>query len=400
MSNDGMSDDVTPTAPGAVPPPAAPGSRTRRFAAVLLPALPGAAIGYGGILAGSRLARSNGFDHSLDALGGVDLLLLPLTFFVVILIHELGHLAGGMARGMRFLLLIVGPLRLRRTVSGLKLDWFFSAQTMGGLAAAMPDPQRPIRGQLLPLIVGGPAASLLLALSAFGLSTLSDGRISAHLLILALLSALIFVATALPMRAGGFLSDGRQCIEVLRGGPAVEQRAMLMAAYAESLSGVRPRDRDPAPLARALELSGDEPLRDVAAALMAYQVALDRRDVAAAGAWIDRVAAGHDAYPGGFRQGLANEIAFFSVRYRDDVATARAWHARAKGGVVEPASRALTEAALAYADGDAQAALDAIARAERGLRACSDAGSIPLLQDELSSLRRDAEAGRARPVAA
>lgn len=394
-----MSDDVTPAAPGAAPPPTPPVSRTRRFAAVLLPALAGAAVGFAGIQVGMRFGKTGWLNDSLGVLGAFDLLLLPLTFFVVILIHELGHLAGGMARGMRFLLLIVGPLRLRRTVSGLKLDWFFSGQTMGGLAAAMPDPRRPIRGQLLPLIVGGPAASLLLALSAFGLSAMSDGRLSAHLLILALMSALIFVATALPMRAGGFLSDGRQCIEVLRGGPAVEQRAMLMAAYAESLSGVRPRDRDPAPLARALELSGDEPLRDVAAALMAYQAALDRRDLAAAGAWIDRVAAGHDAYPGGFRQALANEIAYFSVRYRDDVATARAWHARAKGGVVEPASRALTEAALAYADGDARAALDAIARAERGLRACSDAGSIPLLQDELSSLRRDAEADRARPVA-
>jgi hypothetical protein len=284
-------------------------------------------------------------------------------------------------------------------VSGLKLDWFFSGQTMGGLAAALPDPQRPIRGQLLPLVIGGPLASLLLALLAFGLSSATDGRVSAHLLILALMSALIFVATALPMRAGGFLSDGRQCIELMRGGPAVEQRAMLMAAYAESLSGVRPRDRDPTPLTRALALSGDEPLRDVGAALMAYQAALDRRDLAEAGAWIDRVAAGHDAYPAGFRQALANEIAYFAVRYRHDPATARAWFARAKGGVVEPASRALTEAALALAHGDAPAALDAIARAERGLRACSDAGSVPLLQDELSSLRQDANAARARPIA-
>ncbi len=395
-----MSDDVTPAAPGAAPPPAAPASRARRFAAVLLPALAGAALGYGGILVGKRLAHGGWLEHGLGALGGFDLLLLPLTFFVVILVHELGHLAGGLSRGMRFLLLIVGPLRLRRTVSGVKLDWFFSGQTMGGLAAALPDPQRPIRGQLLSLVIGGPLASLLLALSAFALSNAFDGRVSAHLLILALMSTMIFVATALPMRAGGFLSDGRQCIELLRGGAAVEQRAMLMAAYAESLSGVRPRDRDPAPLARALALAGDEPLRDTGAALMAYQVALDRRDLIAAAEWIDRVAAGHDAYPAGFRQALANEIAYFSVRYRHDPATAQAWHARAGGGVVEPASRALTEAALALAAGDAQAALAAVARGERGLQACSDAGSVPFLQDELASLRQEAEAASARPAVA
>jgi hypothetical protein len=314
-----------------------------------------------------------------------------LTFFMVVLLHELGHLSGGLLRGMRFLLLIVGPLRLRRTISGLRLDWFWNSGTFGGLAAAMPDPRRPIRGQLLSLVIGGPLASLLLTVLALWLSTAVDGRWSAHLLILGGLSALIFVVTAIPTRAGGFHSDGRQCIELLRGGPAVEQRAMLTAVYAQSLSGVRPRDRDPAPLERALALCGDEPLRDIGAALMAYQVALDRRDLIAAGDWIDRVAAGYDAYPAGFRQALASEIAYFSARYRNLPAAAAVWYALAKGGMVEPPQRALTEAAIALARGDAVLALQAIQRGERTLGNTSDAGSIPLLQDELSSLRVDAQ---------
>jgi hypothetical protein len=317
----------------------------------------------------------------------------------VLLIHELGHLAGGLIRGMRFLLLIVGPLRLRRTVSGLKLDWFLSGQTFGGLAAAMPDLRRPLRAQLLPLIVGGPLASLLLAVAALGVSATVDGRIAAHLLILGAMSAMIFVATALPMRAGGFQSDGMQCIELVRGGPAMEQRALLMAVYAQSLAGVRPRDRDPAPLQRALQLRGDEPMRDTGAALMAYQAALDRRDLEAAGDWIDRVADGHDAYPAMFRQVLANEIAFFSARYRDDSDAATAWSARARGGAVEPSSRALTEAAIALGRGDTTLALRAIQRGELALSHSSDAGSIALLQDELSSLRADALALQARRIA-
>lgn len=39
-------------------------------------------------------------------------------------------------------------------------------------------------------------------------------------------------------------------------------------------------------------------------------------------------------------------------------------------------------------------------RGERGLQACSDAGSVPFLQDELASLRQEAEAASARPAAA
>lgn len=354
--------------------------------------LVGAAFGASGIMVGGAVKGNDWIAKHLDVLTLYDLLLLPLTFFMVILVHELGHLAGGLSRGMRFMLLIVGPLRLRRTVSGLKLDWFLRGETFGGLAAALPDQQRPIRAQLLPLIVGGPIASLLLAALALWLATYTDGRWSAHLLILGAMSALIFLATALPMRAGGFLSDGRQCIELLRGGAAVEQRTMLMAVYAQSLSGVRPRERDPAPLARALALSGEEPLRDISAALMAYQVALDQRDLEAAGQWIDKIAAGHDGYPAGFRQALACEIAYFCTRYRHDPTAGEAWYALAKGGMVEQAQRALTEAAIAFARGDAVLALQGIGRGEHALADSSDAGSVPLLRDELASLRIEAEA--------
>lgn len=374
--------------------------RAGKLRGIVLAMLAGAVFGAAGVMAGRAAKGGDWLGQRFDALNAFDLLLLPATFFVVILLHELGHLAGGFARGMRFMLLIVGPLRLRRTVSGLRLDWFLRGDTFGGLAAAMPHPQRPARGQLLALCLGGPLVSLLLAVLALWLSEITEGRWSAHLLILGGMSATIFLATAIPMRAGGFLSDGRQALELLRGGSAVEQRAMLTAAYAQSLSGVRPRDRDPAPLERALALRGEEPMRDVAAALMAYQCALDRRDLAAAGEWIDRVAAGHDDYPPGFRQALACDIAYFSARYRRDPATAAAWYARAKGGVVEPSQRALTEAAIALAGGDALLALQAIGRAEKRLGDSSEAGSIPFLQDELSSLRVEAEAALAHHAGA
>ena len=393
-----MSEDPAATQPGTAPRPEPPASVASRIRRLLLPALIGLAFGGGGILLGQQARRSAWMASNLDALGAIDLLALPVIFFAVILIHELGHLTGGLIRGMRFLLLIVGPLRLRRTVSGLKLDWFLSGQTFGGLAAAMPDLQRPLRAQLLPLIVGGPLASLLLAVAALGLSTAVDGRTAAHLLILGAMSAMIFLVTVVPMRAGGFQSDGMQCIELLRGGPAVEQRTLLMAVYAQSLAGVRPRDRDPAPLERALQLRGDEPVRDTGAALMAYQAALDRRDLKAAGEWIDCVAVGHDAYPAMFRQTLANEIAFFSARYRHDIDAATAWSARAHGGAVEPSSRALTEAAIALDRGDTTMALQAIQRGELALGQSSDAGSVALLGDELSSLRADALTLQARRV--
>ncbi len=376
-----------------------PAPRKRRAKSLLL----GLAFGLGGAACGwlgGRLATQDGWVASrLDALGAVDLLALPVSIFLVLLVHELGHLAGGMARGMRFVLLIVGPFRLRRTVSGIKLDWFLRGDTFGGMAAALPDMRRPTRGQLLPMIVGGPLASLLLAAVALAAAAVTEGRLSAYLTILGLLSIPIFVVTALPMRAGGFLSDGRQLLDLLRGGRGVEQRAMLIAAYAEALSGVRPRDRDPVPLERALAMRGDEPLRDVSAAMMAYQVALDRRELAAAGEWIDVLAEGHDAYPGGFRQSIACDIAYFAARYRHDPATAAVWYARAKGGMAEKSQLAMAEAAIALATGDATGALRAVERGVRHLGDIGDAGSVPLVVDELALLRADADAmAKANPA--
>lgn len=374
----------------ANPPAAAP--KRRGWPVVLAFALGGAAIGWLGARFGAQKEWMRALFGPLDALSAFDLLLLPLWFFVVVLVHELGHLAGGKLRGMRFVLLIVGPLRLRRTVSGLKLDWFLRGDTFGGLAAAMPTKGRIDAREFLPLVIGGPLASLLLAAVGFVAAQTLDGRWAAHAGIVGAMSFLIFVATAIPMRAGGFLSDSMQFLELRRGGEAVEQRTLLVAAYAESLAGTRPRDRDDTLLQRALALSGHEPLRDVAVWWMAYHVALDRSEFGRAGEWIDRVAEGYEAYPSGFRQALACDVAYFAARYRGDPATAQTWFARAKGGMVETAARAMTEAAIAVAMGDATAAIAAVDRGEAALREVADAGTIPLLQDELRALRADAQA--------
>jgi hypothetical protein len=357
-------------------------------------ALAGAAIAALGMTFGREKALIHTLIGNVSVLSVLDLFLLPLHFFLVILLHELGHLAGGMARGMRFLLLIVGPLRLRRTVSGLKLDWFLRGDTFSGLASAMPHVNRSTPRDFLALILGGPLTSLMVAAIAFSLAIALDGRWAVHAAILGALSALIFAATAIPMRAGGFMSDGMQALELLRGGSAVEQRTTLIAAYAEGLAGVRPRDRNPALLERGLALSGKEPLRDVSLWWMAYQVALDRRELDIAGQWLDRVAEGFDGYPAGFRQALACDVAYFAARYRHDLLAATAWYARAKGGMVEAPSRALTEAAIALLRGNSNAALVALDLAERKLGEMSDLGSIPFLRDEIMALRTDAEAAR------
>lgn len=397
------SPDPTPTGrPGppaatapAPAPSATPAARWRSLATIAVLFLGGAAFGAGV----ARLAGSSPWLRStLDVLGPWDLLLAPVLLLLVIAVHELGHLAGAASRGMRFVLLIVGPLRWTRSARGIEFDWFWSPSTFGGLAAALPDPDRPMHPQFARLIVGGPLASLVLAAAAVALAWFTEGRLAAYALLVAALSGAIFLATAIPIRGGrgSFMSDGAQLLELRRGGAAVARRLELTALMAQSLAGTRPRDLDHATIERLAGDDGGNPMLRVAGHLYAYGHALDRGRIDEAAGWIDAVAADFDAFPHGFRQALALEVAYFRARHQGDLAQARHWLALGRGGVVEPGRREAAAAAVALLEGDpggaaaqARAGLAALARA-------SDAGAAAASADQLHELERHArQAGAA-----
>lgn len=352
-------------------------------------------LGLAGGLLGFAVARFSmmapGVRTTLDALSAWDLLFLPLAWLIAITVHELGHLLAGMARGMRFLLLVVGPVKIARSASGLTLDWVFNLGTLGGLAAAMPDPSRPLPPQMRSLVVGGPVASALLGLAALALAASAEGRIAAYAAIVAAISLLVFVVTAMPMRAGGFMSDGMQWLELRRGGAAVEQRQALAALVGQSLAGTRPRDLDDAALQRALAACGSDAVRDTSVHYYAYLRDLDRGDIAAAADRVDRLADNFLVFPDGFRQGLAVEIAYFHARHRHDVVLARQWLDQGRGGVVDASLRALAEAAIALLEDRHADVLLHVAEGEKQLPRSIDPGGARRVADELAAIRDAAQ---------
>lgn len=325
----------------------------------------------------------------MDALNGWDLLALPLIILLVLAIHEGGHLAGGMSRGMRFLLFIVGPFAWMRGKDGIRFRWIFNLGTFGGLAAAMPAPDRELKPQLMRLVLGGPLASLLLATIAFAAAWWLPGRTSAYCLIVAVMSLGIFVVTAIPMRSGGFMSDGMQFLQLSRNPVMVDRRVRLTALMGQGMAGTRPRDYDAKLLAQAQAMTGDERIYDVGVWLCSYFHALDSGDIAAAGDWLDRIESAFDEYPAGFRQSLAIELALFEALHRRRLDVAQAWMARAKGGVVDASRRSLAQAALAHLQGRRETALAELAAAQRKLGQSMDAGSAQLTADQIEALQRE-----------
>jgi hypothetical protein len=378
-------------APAILQPPApARAARLRALASIVVLFLAGGAFGAG---VARLAAQSEWLRSTLGVLGPWDLLLVPVLLLLVIGVHELGHLAGALSRGMRFVLLIVGPLRWTRSSRGIEFDWFWSPATFGGLAAAIPDPSRPMPPQFARLIVGGPLASLVLTGVALALAWLTDGRPAAYALLVAALSAAIVLATAIPFRGGrgSFMSDGAQLLELRRGGAAVARRMELTTLMAQSLAGTRPRDLDAATIARLSGDDGGNPMLRVAGHLYAYGHALDEGRIGDAAGWIDRVAGAIDAFPAGFRQALALEIAYFRARHQGDLAQARHWLALGHGGVVEPGRREAAAAAIALLEGDAARAA---AQARAGLATlarASDAGGAVASADQLRELERLAQ---------
>jgi hypothetical protein len=350
----------------------------------LVMGLAGAGLGYLLATAGMAFLPAS---LSIKALTAWDLLALPVIMVFVLAFHEAGHLAGGMSRGMRFLLFIAGPFGWVRGQDGVRFRWFFNLGTLGGVAAALPAPERPLKPQLTWMVVGGPLASLLLAIAGLALFWWFPGRVGAYALVTALFSLAIFAVTAVPMRAGGFMSDGMQLLQISRNPAMVERRSRYMALVGQGMAGTRPRDYEQGLLSSAQALTGDEVLYDVGVWLYHFYGALDAGDVAAAGTWLDKVEPLFADYPDGFRQAVAIELASFEALHRGRLDVAQAWLGRAKGGVVDPSRRSLAEAAVAAGLGRRDDALAALARADARLGRSMDPGSTHLTADQIQALR-------------
>lgn len=352
----------------------------------LVMAIAGGVFGYLLATAGASFLPGS---LSLKALTAWDLLALPVITVFVLAFHEAGHLAGGMSRGMRFLLFIAGPFGWVRGKDGVRFRWFFNLGTLGGVAAAMPVPGLPLKPQLTRLVVGGPLASLVLAAAGFAVFWFVPGRVGAYALVTAGLSLAIFVVTAVPMRSGGFMSDGMQLRQLRRQPAMVERRARLLALMGQGLAGLRPRDYDRESLTHAQAITGDEALYDVGVWLYSYFNSLDAGDVAAAEGFLARVEPLFDDYPDGFRQAIAIELALFEALHRRRLDQAHAWLARARGGVVDVSRRRLAEAAVAAREGRRDDALAALKAAEAKLGSSMDAGSTHLSADQVAGLRAE-----------
>lgn len=345
----------------------------------------------GGIYFATRLAlRFPGvrewFTGMGTAVSGWDALILPVLALFAVAAHEVGHLAGGASQGMRFLLLIIGPFQWHATSCGTRFKWVTHLGLMGGIAAMVPEGVGPrLRRQLATMIASGPGASLLLGMFAAFAASQMEGRLAAYATGTAILSTGLFVITALPFRAAGFMSDGLQLLDLWRGQDAVPERALLLEISAQSLAGTRPRDWNPSSIAALGRLDSREPVRRIAATQLRLYHAMDRQDAVARERLRELLEQQVGDQADGFRQSALVELAI-CAGLRGDIRAARTHLSLAKGGVVDESRRLLAQTSLARLEGADEQVKRLRQETLRRLPGAMDPGLSELTRDQLGQL--------------
>jgi hypothetical protein len=375
-----MSAVLTPRPPP--PKPARAKATARNITGLIFGGLVGAACGFFGVKYGLDLLLPVGEARWLKL---TSLLTLPLDWLVVVGLHELGHLAGGWLVGGRFLLWVTGPLMVQRTPGGIRWALNRSVNLSGGMSACLPLEARlmtPRRAAVM--ILGGPLSSLALALMMLWAAAWLGARpgvvpagwavLQHFTLITAWVAGFIFLVTAWPFSAGGFKSDGKRVVDLLRGDWRSDQEAALLMLTTAGLAGERPADHDRTMVARAGSLR-DGSLFDLYGHLLVYYHAADRGDWLRAQACLDHVLAGEDQVIAYVRDVVRCEYAWLLATRAQDASLARAWLETAGKIDFDPATRLRAEAAVLLAEGRNA---DAAAKAREGMRALETKSLAPV----------------------
>ncbi|MCB9421475.1 MAG: hypothetical protein H6667_16850 [Ardenticatenaceae bacterium] len=284
-----------------------------------------------------------------------------LSLLLTTTIHELGHLLAGKLVGLRFHLLIIGPLRLSRENGRLSLGWQRGSAFFNGLTSSIPYDNRDLSRRLLIFILGGPLASLVQALLAGWLffhwradvsfiNNITWAAESAALL--AILGAIYFLSALKPGSTySGQPADGGRLISLLRRGPEAERWCALAALDGADQRGQRPRDWDESLIRQALQ-GFDHTQDGQNARLLAYQWALDNGRIADANRWLEEAIAIRPTWLPGTQVRLVWEKAYLSARCLHDAVQARRGLDQIRQKLTNQPQHLRAEAAVLLAEGD------------------------------------------------
>ena len=323
------------------------------------------------------------------------LLLLPIWFFVSVMVHEGGHFVAGRLAGLQWMTVTAGPLRLTRLRSGVSVQWFRNDSSIGGLVLMVPGTAPISRTGWAAFVLGGPVANLLFSAALIGVLRVGvTAAWQGPLLLLALVSLFLGVLNLLPFRASGFSTDGRNLLDILRDDATYAVSRAMLAIAGHSAAGVRPREWNSTLVAQVREFhhgnntDADEASRATSAtqAYILYLHALDAGDREAMRRYLADTADYFEALPSLTASPVACALAIHFRLIDADLAAAEIWHEKGRSGLTDASMLALADFSRAYIDGDINEARRLADHARRCMAEDADQGGVLPYRDLLERI--------------
>lgn len=162
-----------------------------------------------------KISKEFGFAENLkpDTSKGKYIMMIGIVFFtfIVLAIHELGHLIVGLINGFRFELFVVGPLGLKRENNKVKIYLNKNIGYYGGVAATSPiDDDKDNAKKFAQILLAGPIASVLFAVVCFVIAYMVGKPLGIIFYAGGTISIAIFLATTIPSRTGMLFTDRKR----------------------------------------------------------------------------------------------------------------------------------------------------------------------------------------------
>jgi hypothetical protein len=240
-------------------------------------------------------------------------------WFVVIGIHELGHLVGGLIVGERFDHIRIGPLRIERPHK-ISLVWTREA-LFTGRTLTLPLSTRGIRWRLFLSTLCGPAANLVSALLTYKVLPHGDTTAIAIGQLFIAASVLAGTVNLIPMQRRGMMSDGMTLWVLLFSKAKRERLIAILQLVSDVKQGQTIESFEPYPIGK-WSSANDGTMQHVFSNWVAYW---QSKNDPSAGQYLEACLAASSNVDHNFRSALITQAAQFQAAQRKRADIARQW---------------------------------------------------------------------------
>jgi hypothetical protein len=324
------------------------------------------------------------------------ILLIPIIIFVIGW-HEIGHAIVGVKVGFDFRMFVVGPFLWEKQNSTWRFRWNKDINKAGGLVLCLPKDTENLSRRFLLFAAGGPLASLLLSLITiliywFFLKDLIGIEIvNVSLFLIGGMSFMIFIATSIPTKMGGFYSDGARVLRLIRGGDTAKFEILMMSIIANTSSGVRPKLLNMNQIEEMDEIAIrlNEPFRVYIHSFL-HHIALDNDDYEKAEKHLLDYIKVADEIPEGIRNAVWLDATFFYAYAKKDLIEAeKYWHKFKPSPILPKAQILATEAVLNFLKNDNENATSKLIASLSEIPNMIDKGLGVALKDRIIHLQNE-----------